>query len=135
MTDGTPGFEVEAPSIGEFLRLLKERSEEIHGWQGHGATGKTVFVARMTDRQPSSYGFPLVRRYVVAAFAYGSDRVSFTRTISNTVELPETIARIEDRQQVAYEEVRAEIERGLKDADFRVPVREGLLHHVPANGR
>jgi len=124
-----PGFEIEVASVGEFLRLLKERNEELPSRQGHGASGKAIFVAQMIDRRPSNYVFPLIRRYVVAAFTYGSDRVSYTRTTSNAVELPETVTRTEDRQQEAYEEVRAEIERGIEDANLEVPLHEGFLRH------
>lgn len=129
-----PGFEVEVASIVEFLRLLRERNGEFPGRQGYDASGKAIFVARMMDRRPSNYGFPLVRRYVVAAFAYGRDRVSYTRSTSNAVELPETVARIEDRQQETFEEIRAEIERGLEDLDLRVPIHEGSLRYAADNG-
>jgi len=81
------------------------------------------------DRRPSNYVFPLVRCYVVAAFAYGSDRVSYTRTTSNAVELPDTVEKTRDRQQEAYEELRAEIERGLRELALRVPIHEGFLRH------
>lgn len=135
MTDAEPGFEVEVASVGEFLRLLKERDEVRTDGQGHGASGRAIFVARMMDRRPSNYEFPLIRRYVVAAFAYGRNRVSYTRTTSNAVELPKVVAKIEDRQQAAYEEVRAEIERGLRDSDLDVPVHEGFLRHAPDSGR
>ncbi|QIN78469.1 hypothetical protein GBA65_07980 [Rubrobacter marinus] len=135
MSDAEPDFEVEAASLGEFLRLLKERSDGSLGWQGYGSSGRAIFVAKTMDRRPSYYGFPLVRRYVVAAFAHGRDRFSYTRTTSNAVELPEMVARIEDRQQGAYEEVRAEIERGLEDSDLNVSVHEGFLHRAADNGR
>lgn len=129
MTDTGPGFEVEVASVGEFLRLLKERNEQLPGRQGHGVSGRAIFLAQMMERRPSNYGFPLVRRYVIAAFAYGRDRVSYTRTTSNAVELPETVVKIEDRQAEAYEEVRVEIERGLRDLGFDVPIHEGFLRH------
>jgi hypothetical protein len=135
MTDAEPGFEVEVASVGEFLRLLRERNEQLPDRQGYGASGRAIFVARMMDRRPSNYGFPLVRRYVVAAFAHGRDRVSYTRTTSNAVELPETVTEIEDRQQEAYEVIRAEIERGLEELDIRVPIHEGFLRRVADDGR
>ena len=90
MTNPEPGFEIEVPSVEEFLKLLKEREEEGGKQEGNRATRKAVFVAQMMDWRPSNYGFPLIRRYVVAAFAYGRDRVSYTRTTSNAVELSET---------------------------------------------
>ncbi len=129
MTNGEPGFEIEVSSVEEFLRLLKERNEEPSGQDRYGTLRRAVFIAQMMDRRPSNYVFPLTRRYVVAAFAYGGDRVSYTRTTSNAVELPETVATTEDRQQEAYEEIRTEIERGLRELDLRVPVQEGFLRH------
>lgn len=135
MTDAEPGFEVEVASVGEFLRLLRERDEARPGRQGRSASGKAMFVAQTIDRWPSNYLFPLIRRYVVAAFTYGRDRVSCTRATSNAVELPETVAKIEDRQREAHEEIRAEIERGLEDSDLNVPVHEGFLRHPADNGR
>jgi hypothetical protein len=135
MTDTEPGFEVEVASVGEFLRQLKERNEQLPGRQGYGASGRAIFVAQMMDRRPSNYGFPLVRRYVIAAFAYGRDRVSYTRTTSNAVELPETVGKIEDRQAEAYEEVRVEIECGLRDLDLEVPIHLGFLRHPADDGR
>lgn len=135
MNNPEPGFEIEVASVEEFLKLLKEREEESGDQRGNGATRKAVFVAQMMDRRASNYGFPLVRRYVVAAFAYGSDRVSHTRTTSNAVELPEMVTKVEDRQKEAYEEMRKEIEGGLEDLDLHVPVHEGFLRHPGDNGR
>lgn len=129
MTNTEPGFEVEVASVGKFVRLLEERNEEPPSRQGYGASRKAIFVAQMMDRRPSNYGYPLIRRYVVAAFAYGRDRISYTRTTSNAVELPEMATRIEDRQQEAYEEIWAEIKRGLEESDLRVSVHEGFLRH------
>ena len=97
MTNSEPGFEIEVASVEEFLKLLKEREDEGGEQEGNSAMRKAVFVAQMMDRRPSNYGFPLIRRYVVAAFAYGRDRVSYTRTTSNAVELPEMVTKTEDR--------------------------------------
>ncbi len=135
MTNSEPGFEIEVASVEEFLKLLKEREEERGEQEGNGATRKAVFVAQMMDRRPSNYGFPLVRRYVVAAFAYGRDQVSYTRTTSNAVELPEMVTKTEDRQQEAYDEMRQEIERGLEELSLHVPVHEGFLRHPADTGR
>lgn len=135
MNNFEPGFEIEVASVEEFLKLLKEREEKSGDQRGNGATRKAVFVAQMMDRRPSSYGFPLIRRYVVAAFVYGTDRVSCTRTTSNAVELPETVSKTEDRQQETYEEMRGEIERGMEDLDLHIPIHEGFLRHPGDNGR
>ena len=135
MTNPEPGFEIEVASVEEFLKLLKAREEERGEQEETGAMRKVVFVAQMMDRRPSSYGFPLIRRYVVAAFAYGRDRVSYTRTTSNAVELPETVTKTEDRQQDAYAEMRQEIEGGLEELDLHVPVHEGFLRHPSDTGR
>ena len=131
MTNSEPGFEIEVASVEEFLKLLKKRGEQ----EGTGAMRKAVFVAQMMDRRPSNYGFPLISRYVVAAFAFGRDRVSYTRTTSNAVELPETVTKTEDRQQEAYDEMRGEIERGLEELDLHIPVHEGFLCHPSDTGR
>src|SRR5215207_3968014 len=110
-----PSFGIETATVEEFLRLLKEREEdETSPGEFRGETRKAVFVAQMLDQRSSNYGYPSVRRYVVAAFAYGQDLVSFSRTTSNAVELPEIVSRAAERQQEAYEEIRAEIERGLE---------------------
>lgn len=135
MTNSEPGFEIEVASVEEFLKLLKEREEEGGKQEGNIAMRKAVFIAQMMDQRPSSYGFPLIRRYVVAAFAYGRDRVSYTRTTSNAVELPETVTKTEDRQQEVYDEMRQEIERGLEELSLHVPVHEGFLRHPTDTGR
>lgn len=135
MTNPDPGFEIEAVSIEEFLRLLKEREDEGADQNRQGIARRAIFIARMMDRRPSNYGFPLIRRYVVAAFAYGQDRISYTRTTSNAVELPEMVNKVEDRQQEAYKEMRGEIKRGLEELDVHVPVHEGFLRHPQDNGR
>lgn len=135
MTNPEPGFEIEVASTEEFLKLLTEREEE-GGDQGEKSPArKAVFVAQMMDQRPSNYGFPLIRCYVVVAFAYGSDRVSYTKTTSNAVELPETVTKTENRQQAAYMELRMEIEHALKELGLHVPVHEGFLRHPEDNGR
>jgi hypothetical protein len=127
------GFEIEAATIEEFLRLLKEREEhEASMRESRSPLRRAVFVARMLNQRSSRYDFPLVTRYVVAAFAYGWDVVSYRRTTSNAVELPETAVRTEGRQREAYEEVVAQIERGLDDEDIRLPIYEGRLRR-PTN--
>ncbi len=123
-----PTFGVEAATVEEFLRLLKEREEGEASLRGpRGAPRRAVFVAQMLDQRSSSYGYPSVRRYVVAAFAYGRDLVSYSRTTSSAVELPEIAARAAERQQEAYEAIRADIERGLEGMGLDLPVYEGSL--------
>lgn len=127
------GFEIETATVEEFLRLLKEREEGKDYRRGsRSSLRRAVFVARMVDQRSSRYGFLLVTRYVVAAFAYGRDLVSYRRITSNAVELPETAIRTEERQRETYEEVVAEVERGLDEADVRVPIYEGRLRR-PTN--
>lgn len=135
MTNPESGFEIEVVSIEEFLRLLKEREEEQTDRNAQGIIRRAIFIAQMMDRRPSNYGFPLIRRYVVVAFAYEMDRVSYTRTTSNAVELPETVTKTEDRQQEAYEEIRRNIERGLQELNLHVPIHEGFLRHPADTGR
>lgn len=129
MTD-RPGsaFEVEAASVEEFLRLLGGRESTEASRPGpRGTARRAVFVAQLLDRRGSGYRYPKVRRYVVAAFAYGPDIVSYERTTSNAVELPETAKQTRARQQQIYEETRAEIERGIEEVGLAVPVRDGYL--------
>lgn len=137
VTEGRPasGFEIEAATVEEFLRLLKEREEHEASLRGsRSPLRRAVFIVRMLDQRSSRYGFPLVTRYVVAAFAYGRDLISYRRTTSNAVELPETAVRTEERQRKAYEEVVAEIERGLDEEDVRVPICEGHLRRAGEPG-
>ena len=130
-----PGFEIEAATVEEFLQLLKEREEHEASLRGlNSPLRRAVFVARMFDQRSSRYDFPLVTRYVVATFAYGRDLVSYRRTTSNAVELPETAARTEERQREAYEEVVAQIERGLDHEDIRLPIYEGRLRRAEEPG-
>ncbi len=137
MTDEERGqtFGVEAATVEEFLRLLQEREDVEAPLRGpRGATRRAVFVAQMLDRRSSGYGYPSVRRYVVAAFAYGRDLVSYRRTTSSAVELPETARRTGERQQEAYEEVRAEVKRGLDAMGLDLPIYEGSLRHPAEPG-
>jgi hypothetical protein len=131
-----PGFEIEAATVGEFLRLLEEREEGEDAPAGpHSSLRRAVFVARMLDRRSSRFGYPSVTRYVVAAFAHGGDVVCYRRITSHAVELPELARTTEERQQAAYEELRTEIERGLEELDLRVSVHEGLLRRAADKGR
>jgi len=119
---------VEAATVEEFLRLLEEREGSESAPAGHhGSPRGAVFVARMLDRRNSRFGYPSVTRYVVAAFAYGGNVVCCRRTTSHAVELPELARTTEERQRAAYDELRAEIERGMEEADIVVPLYEGCL--------
>ena len=132
MTCENPGstFRVEAATIEEFLRLLEKHEEaEEPSREPRGATRRAVFVAQLLDQRSSSYGYPAVRRSVVAAFAYGRDLVSYKRTTSSAVELPEIAKNTAERQQETYEEVRTEVVRGLERMGLDLPVYEGSLRH------
>lgn len=123
-------FEVEAASVEEFLRLLGGRERvEASTQTPLGVTRRTVFVAPLQEVTGSEYAFPKVTRHVVAAFAYRRDVVSYKRTTSSAVELPEVSRELAERQREAYELLRAEVERGIEEASLGVPVREGHLHH------
>lgn len=123
-------FEVEVATIEEFLRILAEREEaETPSPEPREIARRAVFVAQLLDRRSSSYGYPAVRRYVAAAFTYGRDLISYKRTTSSAVELPDMAGTIEERQQAAYEEIRTEIERGLEERRLDVPLHEGSLRH------
>ena len=134
MTDEGQGstFGVEAATVEEFLRLLKEREENQEPLrEPRGASRRAVFVAQLLDRRNSGYGYPAVRRFVVAAYAYGRDLVSYKRTTSSAVELPEIAEKAAERQQETYEEIRAELERGLERMGLDLSGYEGSLRHPP----
>ena len=129
MTD-RPGsaFEVEAASVEEFLLLLGGReSAGASRRETRDADRRAVFIAQPIERSGSGFGYPKVRRYVVAAFAYGGDRISYRRTTSNAVQLPGTAEQSRDRQQRMHQETWAEFERGVQEAGLNVPIREGYL--------
>jgi hypothetical protein len=137
VTEGrpAPGFEIKTATIEEFLRLLHEREEEeTSPGELRGATRRAVFVAQMLDQRSSSYGYPSVRRYIVAVFAHGCDLVTHSRTTSSAVELPEIAIRAAERQHEAYEEIKAEIERGLEGMGLDLPVYEGSLRRLAEQG-
>jgi hypothetical protein len=126
-----PGFEIEAATVQEFLRLLKERERgELASKEPRSLLRRAVFVARMLDQRSSRFGYPLVTRYVVAAFTYGTDLVCCRRTTSHAVEVPDLTSRTEDRQRTLYEEMKAEVARGVKDANIGVPLYEGCLRRA-----
>ena len=123
-------FEVEAASVEEFLRLLVGRERaEAPSYEPRSVARRAMFVAPLQDVTSGRCAFPKVARHVVAAFAYGPDVVSYRRTTSNAVELPEVVGKTAERQREAYEEIRAEIERGIAGAGLEVPVHEGFLRH------
>jgi len=125
-----PSFGIETATVEEFLRLLQEREEdETSPGEFRGATRKAVFVAQMLDQRSTSYGYRSIRRYIVAAFAYECDLVSYSRTTSSAVELPEIASRTVERQHEAYEEISAEIERGLERMGLDLPLFEGSLRN------
>ena len=123
-------FEVEVATVEEFLRLLREWEESEASLTGpRGAVRRAVFVAQQLDRRDSGYGYASVRRYVVATFAYERDLVSYRRTTSSAVELPDVASRAAEQQQQAYEETRTEIERALESMGLNLLVYEGSLRH------
>jgi len=109
-------LEIEAATVEELLRLLgdRERAEAALAAR-RGPLRSAVFVARTLEERSSRFGHPKVTRRVVAAFAHGPDLVCCRRTTSSAVELPEMAATTEGRQIAAYEGMRAEIARGLKE--------------------
>lgn len=128
-------FEVEAASIEEFLRLLRGREgAEASAQTPLGVTRWPVFVAPLREVTGSTYAFPKVTRDVVAAFAYGRDVVSYRRTVSSVVELPEVATDLAERQRIAYEQTRVEIVRGIEAANLWVPVYEGFLRYSTVTG-
>lgn len=130
---GGPGFEVEAATLEEFLHLLKEREEGDSTPAGAQCLlRRAVFVARIQETWSSRYEFPKVTRYAIAAFAYGWAVVCHRRLASSAVELPEMTNALEERQWAVHEGLRAEVERGLEEADLGVPLYEGSLSRAVA---
>jgi hypothetical protein len=131
-----PGFEVEAATVEEFLQLLREREEVGSDPVGtRGALREAVFVAGVRETRGSRYGFPKVIRYAIAAFAYGRGVACHRRLTSSAVELPEVTRTLEERQQEACDELRAEVKRGLEEASLRVPLCEGSLPNLQDRSR
>lgn len=125
-----PAFEVEAASVEEFLRLLTGRERaEAPSQDSRSVARGAVFVALLQDVTSGRYAFPKVTRRVVAAFAYGPDIVFYRRTTSSAVELPEVSRELVAMQRAACEQLRAEVERGIDEANLGVPVHEGHLRH------
>lgn len=123
-------FGVEAATVEEFFLLLKEREEaEEPSREPRDATRRAVFITQMLEQRSSNYGYPAVKRYVVGAFVYGWDLVSYRRTTSSAVELPEIARKTAERQQEAYEEIKSEIERSLEGMGLDLPVYEGSLRY------
>lgn len=121
---------MEAASVGEFLRLLTGRERaKAPSQDPRSVACAAVFVAPLQDVTGGRHAFPKVTRRVVAAFAVEPDIVSYRRTTSSAVELPEVSRELVARQRKACEQLRAEVERGIDDANLGVPVREGHLRH------
>lgn len=122
-------YEVEVATVEELLRLLEERErDDAQGRKLGGIVRNGIFVARLLDQRVSSYGFPSVRRYVVASFIYGRDLISYRRTTSGAVELPEMVGRLEERQQTAYEQIRTEVESSIAQNSIDIAIHEGTLN-------
>lgn len=125
-----PAFEVEAASVEEFLRLLTGRGRaEIPSQNPRSVAREAVFVTPLQDVTSGRYAFPKVTRRVVATFTYGPDLVSYKRTTSSAVELPEVSRELVVGQREACEQLRAELERGIDDANLGILVHEGHLRH------
>lgn len=121
---------VEAASVEEFLRLLRDREGSADRPRGpRSVNPMAVFVSSLHDVTSGRYAFPKVVRHVLAAFTCGPNVVSYRRTTSNAIELPEVARKLAERQREACEQLRTEIERGLKKSGLRVPVREGFLRY------
>ncbi|WP_119069917.1 hypothetical protein [Rubrobacter indicoceani] len=129
----TPVYEVEVATIEEFLRLLDERESSAVSRDSGECVRRGVFIARISEKRTSRFGFPSVRRYVVASFVYGRDLVSYRVATSSIVELPELVKSMEERQQSAYEQVRGDISRSLAERFPDVSIYEGNLRllHIP----
>lgn len=135
------GYRIEPETLEGSVDLLRAREGERARGVLAGAEPvprRAVFVSRLLDRRGTSIGAPMVRRYVVAGFAYGEDLVSFEETVSHAVEFPhgpDSSEARRERQVEVYERFRDEL-RGRIAAvglEGHVPVLDGHLRH--AQGR
>ena len=131
LTDEKRGaFELEPATLEEFLEILALRGLG-DGLPPEGALRRAVCVTRLFDRHSSQYGFPVVRRYVLVAFAYGEDLVTYRESTSHQMEMPEEAKKLAARQDEAYERLRGAVlaKAGGLGRRGEVRVLEGFLHH------
>lgn len=139
-TNRPAGFEVEAGSVEEFLRLLDEREAE----RKRGVLPSVeplprtaVYVAPLQDIRHGGNGmpWPSVRRYVLAGFAYGEDLVSYRVDVSSGMEFPDGPDRDKPRElhNRIYEDLKTRIgDWAVYQGHERVRVLDGYLHRVGA---
>lgn len=136
------GFEIEASTLEEFLRLLQERqAERDRGtiYEVEALPRRAVSIAQLHDQRGSNTGFPVIRRYVLVAFAYGEDLVSYELQTSHDLEFPhgpsEATEKPCERHDEAYEETKVRVRDWIASSSMteRVPILEGYLRH--ASGR
>ena len=125
-------FEIEAGTLEQFLKLLKDREEECALSGAEILTRRAVFVAPLKHARLSE-GIPLVTRRVRAAFAYGEDLVTLTLVTADGYEFPSPSGDVEKndaRQEEVLEKTRRRIEDGIGNLRLSVPVRVGWLRQA-----
>ncbi len=95
---------------------------------------RAVYVAQLHDQRGTSTGFPMIRRYVLAAFAYGDDLVSFEVQISHDLEVPRAphARKFRERHDEEFRRLRDEIRDRIDTTGLvsrGVVVLDGYLHH------
>lgn len=141
-------FEVEVGTFEEFVNLLQAREGERGSPSGaHGGLlaaeplpRRSVFVSQLADYRGTRLGEPMVRRYVVASFAYGADLVSFEEQVSHDLEFrrgpspyPDGVRTPRKRHAEAFERLREDVREriGAVGLEPHVPVLAGHLRHPP----
>jgi hypothetical protein len=82
-------FELETSDLEEFLSLLERREDDAANAPPRDAPllRRAVCVEALLDQTASRYGLPFRTRYVVAAFAYGEDLITFKSVTSHSAKM------------------------------------------------
>ncbi len=134
-------FELETSNVEEFLSLLERRENDAANAPPRVTPllRRAVCVEALLDQTASQHGLPFRTRYVVAAFAYGEDLVTFKSVTSRSAEMAPPA---DDERELAaaqwrrYAEVLGAIRERLGEmgASSRVPLVEGTLRHSGGKG-
>lgn len=133
-------FETSVSTLDELLNLLERREgDEKFQSTDQALTRRAVHVSARCRAVSTDYGVPSVTRTVVAAFAYGEDLVSFTRTTSRGIEFPAPATDAKEArraQEEALREIRSAVEAKLSDLGLSrsVPVLHAGLAVTPKPG-
>jgi hypothetical protein len=134
-------FELETSSLEEFLSLLERREKDAANAPPRDAPllRRAVCVEALLDQVTSRYGLPFRTRYVVAAFAYGEDLITFKSVSSRSAEMgppADDERELAAAQRRRYAEVLGAIRERLGEmsASDHIPLVEGILRHSSGSG-